>query len=49
MKCAIFEEHSSSCAVYFQFSGTLYPVSMIDGEYIIRGVEKVQKYLSRDK
>ena len=31
MKCAIFEEHSSSCAVYSRFSGTLFPVSMIDG------------------
>ena len=31
MKCAIFEEHSSSCVVYFQFTGTLFPVSMIDG------------------
>ena len=31
MKCAIFEEHSSSCVVYFRFSGTLFPVSMIDG------------------
>ena len=33
MKCAIFEEHSPSCVVYFRFSGTLFPVSMIDGEY----------------
>ena len=33
MKCAIFEEHSSSCVVYFRFSGTLFPVSMIDGDY----------------
>ena len=32
MKCAIFEEHSSSCVVYFRFSGTLFPVSMIDGD-----------------
>ena len=32
MKCAIFEEHSSSCVVYFRFSGMLFPVSMIDGE-----------------
>ena len=32
MKCAIFEEHSSSCVVYFRFSGTLFPVSMLDGE-----------------
>ena len=32
MKCAIFEEHSSSCVVYSRFSGTLFPVSMIDGE-----------------
>ena len=31
MKCAIFEEYSSSCVVYFRFSGTLFPVSMIDG------------------
>ena len=33
MKCAIFEEHSSSCVVYSRFSGTLFPVSMIDGEH----------------
>ena len=32
MKWAIFEEHSSSCVVYSRFSGTLFPVSMIDGE-----------------
>ena len=32
MKCAIFEEDSSSCVVYSRFSGTLFPVSMIDGE-----------------
>ena len=32
MKCAIFEEHLSSCVVYFQFSGTLFPVSMIDAD-----------------
>ena len=31
MKCAIFEEHSSLCVVFFRFSGTLFPVSMIDG------------------
>ena len=31
MKCAIFEEHSSSCVVYSRFRGTLFPVSMIDG------------------
>ena len=31
MKCAFFEEHSSSCVVYSRFSGTLFPVSMIDG------------------
>ena len=31
MKCAIFEEHSSSCVVYFRFSATLFPVSMLDG------------------
>ena len=36
MKCAIFEEHSSSCVVYFRFSGTLFPVSMIDGAVVIR-------------
>ena len=35
MKCAIFEEHSSSCVVYSRFSGTLFPVSMIDGEHDI--------------
>ena len=35
MKCAIFEEHSSSCVVYSRFSGTLFPVSMIDGESVI--------------
>ena len=34
MKCAIFEDHSSSCAVYSRFSGTLFPVSMIDGDYM---------------
>ena len=33
MKCAIFEEHSSSCVVYFRFGGTLFPVSMIDGDF----------------
>ena len=33
MKCAVFEEHSSSCVVYSRFSGTLFPVSMIDGDY----------------
>ena len=32
MKCATFEEHSSLCVVYFRFSGTIFPVSMIDGE-----------------
>ena len=32
VKCAIFEEHSSSCVVFSRFSGTLFPVSMIDGE-----------------
>ena len=31
MKWAIFEEHSSSCVVYSRFSGTLFPVSIIDG------------------
>ena len=34
MKCAIFEEHSSSCVVNFRFSGTLFPVSMMDGEEV---------------
>ena len=34
MNCAIVEEHSSSCVVYSRFSGTLFPVSMIDGEFI---------------
>ena len=34
MKCAIFEEHSSSCVVYSRFSGTLFPVSMIDGDVV---------------
>ena len=34
MKSAIFEEHSSSCVVYFRFSGTLFPVSMIDGDHV---------------
>ena len=34
MKCAIFEEHSPSCVVFFRFSGTLFPVSMIDGTVI---------------
>ena len=33
MKCAIFEELSASCVVYFRFSGTLFPVSLNDGEY----------------
>ena len=33
MKCAIFEEHSSSCVVYSRFSGTLFPVPMIDGDH----------------
>ena len=37
MKCAIFEEHSSSCFVYFRFSGTLFPVSMLDG-----GISKLE-------
>ena len=32
MKCAIFEEYSSSCVVHFRFSGRLFPVSMIDGD-----------------
>ena len=36
VKCAIFEEHSSSCVVYSRFSGTLFPVSMTDGEkYVV--------------
>ena len=30
-KISYFEEHSPSCVVYFRFSGTLFPVSMIDG------------------
>ena len=38
MKCAIFEEHSSSCVVYFRFSGTLFPVSMIDGAHAVRPI-----------
>ena len=33
LKCAIFEEHLASCVVYFQFSGTLFPVSMIDSVF----------------
>ena len=37
MKCAVFEEHSFSCVVYFRFSGTLFPVSMIDGVNRILG------------
>ena len=45
MKCAIFEEHSSSCVVYSRFSGTLFPVSMIDGESCIKNsdVEKLKE------
>ena len=43
MKCAIFEEHSSSCVVYFRFSGTLFPVSMIDG---VHAKNKKIKFLS---
>ena len=42
MKCAIFEEHSSSCVVYSRFSGALFPVSMIDGEI----AQRVLKYLA---
>ena len=42
MKCAIFEEHSSSCVVYSRFSGTLFPVSMIDGDKGIYGDEIVR-------
>ena len=34
MKCAIFEEHSSSCVVYSRFGGTLFPVSIIDGDQV---------------
>ena len=34
MKCAIFEENSPSCIVYFLFSSTLIPVSMTDGETV---------------
>ena len=33
MKCAFFEEHSSSCVVYSRLGGTLFPVSMIDGDH----------------
>ena len=40
MKCAIFEEHSSSCVFYSRFSGTLFPVSMIDG---VNGVMRNRK------
>ena len=49
MKCAIFEEHSSSCVVYSRFSGTLFPVSIIDGDstrekiIIIDGVLEVRE------
>ena len=35
MKCVILEEHSSSCFVYYRVNGTLFPVSMIDGEFVI--------------
>ena len=35
MKCAVSEEHSSSCVVYSRFSGTLFPVSMIDGDDVL--------------
>ena len=38
MKCATFDEHSSSCVVYSRFSGTLFPVSMIDGELADQGI-----------
>ena len=44
MKCAIFEEHSSSCVVYSRFSGTLFPVSMIDGDKIGRHVVQSVQY-----
>ena len=44
MKWAIFEEHSSSCVVYSRFSGTLFPVSMIDGEYGIHFAWTLSKY-----
>ena len=43
MKCAIFEEHSSSCVVYSRFSGTLFPVSMIDGD-VINIIQKLQRH-----
>ena len=49
-----FEERSSSGVVYFRFSGTLFPVSMIYGDgFIIKktwrascvhGVKKYKKY-----
>ena len=41
MKCTIFEEHSSSCVVYFRFSGTLFPVSMIDGASVSLAVIRI--------
>ena len=43
MKCAIFEEHSSSCVVYSRFGGTLFPVSMIDGDLVTSGISEVYK------
>ena len=45
MKCAIFEEHSSSCVVYFRFSGTLFPVSMIDGEIWLDLVQSILAFI----
>ena len=33
MKYSIFQEHSHSRFVYFRFSGDLFPVVMIDGEF----------------
>ena len=42
MKYAIFEEHSSSCVVYSRFSGTLFPVSMIDGDYRLQSFLGIQ-------
>ena len=40
MKCAIFEENSPSCVVYFRFSGTIFPVSMIEGDLTFTSVSK---------
>ena len=41
MKCAIFEEDSSSCVVYSRFSGTLFPVSMIDGDHTLQHTNSI--------